>query len=313
MKTTHFFLALSVGMLALVLQGCSLSNHPLGGSAPGKPSGSAEMERLVDQPGPVELESIVSADWTVSLDGLLNLDSSEAIKAGIKDRDEPIQLYAHLLKHPQRGNFIIDTGVSQKLLDDPGKEGFNWLVRQAMHLDRLHIRQSTEQILQRVDHRLSGVFFTHLHADHISGLPDIANDVPLYIGALESTDSSFKNLFVRGLTDQLLKDKQPLQEWHFQADPQHNFEGIIDVFEDGSVFAISVPGHSPGSTAFLIRTTTGPVLLTGDACITRWGWDHTVEPGAFTADHPRNLENLKRMKELVARHPQIAVRLGHQH
>ncbi len=120
-------------------------------------------------------------------------------------------------------------------------------------------------------------------------------------------------MFVRGASDQLLKDKQPLQEWHFQPDPQNKLEGIIDVFEDGSVFAIKVPGHTPGSTAFLIRTTHGPVLLTGDTCHTRWGWEHTVEPGDFTEDQARNLKSLKSLKELVASHPQIEVRLGHQH
>lgn len=310
---TNSLLFISGGALALLLQGCTLTSHPLGKPALGKPSSSAEMERLIDQPGPIQLETINSADWTVSLTGLLNLESPEATRAGLKDRDEPIQVYAHLLRHPQRGNFIVDTGVSQKLVDDPGKEGLNWLVQKVMHLERLHIRKSTGEILQGIDGKLSGVFFTHLHIDHISGMPDIAKDVPLYIGATESTEKNFKNMFVRGVTDQLLSNKQPLQEWQFQPDPQNKFEGIIDVFEDGSVFAISVPGHSPGSTAFLIRTTRGPVLLTGDACITRWGWDNTVEPGDFTADHERNLKNLKSMKELVARHPQIEVRLGHQH
>jgi glyoxylase-like metal-dependent hydrolase (beta-lactamase superfamily II) len=299
--------------LVLLLQGCALTSHPLGKPALGKTSSSAEMERLIDIPGPIQLETIDSAHWSVPLAGLLNLKSPAAVQAGLKDRDEPIQIYAHLLKHPQRGNYLVDTGVSKKLVDDPGKEGLNWLIQKVMHIEKLHINKSTAEIVKGVDGKLSGVFFTHLHIDHISGMPDIANDVPLYIGTSESTETSFKNMFVRGATDQLLKDKQPLQEWHFQPDPQNKFEGIIDVFEDGSVFVISVPGHTPGSIALLVRTTHGPVLLTGDTCHTRWGWEHTVEPGDFTADQERNLKSLKNLKELASNHPNIEVRLGHQH
>lgn len=311
MKTRQVLL-LSLSCV-LLLAGCTLTDHPLGKPAPGKASGSAEMERLIDQPGPIQMEAINSADWSFSLAGLLNLKSPAAVQAGLQDRDESIQVYAYLLKHPQRGNYIVDTGVSRKLVDDPGKEGLNWMIQKAMHIEKLRIHKSTDRILQDMGGKLSGVIFTHLHIDHIAGMPDIPNDVPLYVGATESTATHLKNMFVRGATGQLLKNKQPLQEWHFQPDPQNQFEGIVDVFEDGSVFAISVPGHSPGSTAFLIRTTHGPVLLTGDACITRWGWEHTVEPGDFTEDNERNLKNLKSMKNLVAKHPLIEVRLGHQH
>lgn len=106
--------------------------------------------------------------------------------------------------------------------------------------------------------------------------------------------------------------KQRLQEWDFRGDAQDPFEGIVDIFEDGSMFAISVPGHTPGSVAYLVRTTQGPVLLTGDTSHTRWGWEHAVEPGDFTRDNARNLRNLQRLKALVARHPQVVVRLGHQ-
>lgn len=268
------------------------------------------MERLLEQPGPIELESINSADWSVPLAGLLKLNSPAARQAGLKDRDEPIEVYAHLLKHPQRGNFLIDTGVSQKLLDDPAKQGLSWILRQGMHIEKMKIRKSTATILQ--GRTLNGVMFTHLHIDHISGLPDIGNDVPLFIGAAESTEKNFMNLFVQGSSDALLEHKQALQEWHFQADPQGKFEGIVDVFSDGSVFAISVPGHTPGSVAFLVRSTKGPVLLTGDTCHTRWGWENTVEPGDFTRDQQRNLKNLQGLKDLVARHPTIQVRLGHQ-
>jgi hypothetical protein len=37
-----------------------------------------------------------------------------------------------------------------------------------------------------------------------------------------------------------------------------------------------------------------------------------VEPGSYTRDPARNLVSLRQLKALVARHPQIQVRLGHQ-
>jgi glyoxylase-like metal-dependent hydrolase (beta-lactamase superfamily II) len=86
----------------------------------------------------------------------------------------------------------------------------------------------------------------------------------------------------------------------------------VDIFGDGSAFAISVPGHTPGSTAYVLRTPNGPVLLTGDTSHTRWGWDHGVEPGSYTADQPTNLKSLQFLKDLVGRHPTMEVRLGHQ-
>ncbi len=298
--------------LTLLVQGCSLTTQAVDKTELGKTSSSDEMERLIDQPGPIQLETINSADWSTPLSGLLNLKSPAAQQAGLRDRDEPIQIYAHWLKHPQHGNFLVDTGVSKKLVDDPEKAGVSWFVSKVMHLEKMQLKKGTAEILQDMHGKLSGVFFTHLHLDHISGLPDIPDDVPLYIGASESTEKYFMNVFTQGTGNALLKNKQPLQEWHYQDDPQNKFEGIVDIFGDGSVFALSVPGHTPGSTAYLVRTTHGPVLLTGDTCHTRWGWENTVEPGDYTQDNERNLRNLKRLKDLVTKHPKIEVRVGHQ-
>jgi len=304
-------LAYALG-LALLLQGCAVTSHPVTGAAPGRASSSAEMERLLDQPGPIRLETLASADWSVPLSGMVNLKRPAAIEAKLADRDEPIQVYAHVLQHPQYGIFLVDTGVSRKLVDDPARSGVSWLVRQVMHTGKMKIDRSTADIVRALPGKLSGVFFTHLHLDHISGMPDIPDDVPLYIAWPEATGKSFKNLFVQGTTDNLLEGKRPLAEWHFQPDPQGKFAGIIDVFGDGSLFALSVPGHTPGSVAYLVRTPQGPVLLTGDTSHTRWGWEHGVEPGDYTEDNERNLDSLQRLKALVAAHPNIAVRFGHQ-
>ena len=87
---------------------------------------------------------------------------------------------------------------------------------------------------------------------------------------------------------------------------------MLDVFGDGSFWAIWVPGHTAGSTAFVARTPNGPVLFTGDACHTTWGWQNGVEPGTFSEDQPKSAVSLSRLEKLVERHPHIDVRVGHQ-
>jgi N-acyl homoserine lactone hydrolase len=300
----------------VLCQACSLSDHGVVQSSLGRPSSLAEMEKLIDLPGPIEVETINSADWTVPLAGLLNLKSAAAQEAHLTDHPEPIHIFAHVVRHPQFGTYLVDTGVSQQLIDDPGGHGVSWLVRKVMPLDKVQIRNSTAQILARFPGGVQGVFFTHLHVDHISGMPDIPSTVPLYVGHSESTQTSFQNAFARGTTSKLLEGKADLQEWPFRLDAGHKglvVGDVVDIFGDGSAFAISVPGHTPGSTAYVLRTPKGPILLTGDTCHTRWGWEHSVEPGSYTADQPMNRKSLLMLKDLVRRHPTTDVRLGHQY
>nr|WP_283816419.1 MBL fold metallo-hydrolase [Bradyrhizobium liaoningense] len=114
------------------------------------------------------------------------------------------------------------------------------------------------------------------------------------------------------MEDSFLAGRPPLQELQFAKDPDGRLEGVIDVFGDGSFFAIQSPGHTPGSMAFVVRTTAGPVLLTGDTCHTRWGWDNGVEPGSYIDDRERTRKNLLALKALSERHPKMIVKLGHQ-
>lgn len=304
-----------LGILTLC-QACNLSDHRVVQSHLGKPSSIAEMDKLLDVPGPIEVETVNSADWTVPLGGLLNLKSAAAQTAHLTDRPEPIHIFAHILRHPKFGTYLVDTGVSQRLIDDPGALGVSWLVRKVMPVGDIHVRHSTAQILAGIPGGIQGVFFTHLHIDHIAGMPDIPGSVPLYVGRGESTRTSFQNMFVRGTTTRLLDGKADLEEWPFQLDADREnivIGDVVDIFGDGSAFAISAPGHTPGSTAYLLRTPKGPLLLTGDTSHTRWGWEHSVEPGSYTADQPMNLKSLLVLKDIVRRHPATDVRPGHQY
>jgi glyoxylase-like metal-dependent hydrolase (beta-lactamase superfamily II) len=270
------------------------------------------MEALLDQPGPVEVETVVGTDWAVTRAGLINLDDPKAKAAHLTDGDEPVQIFTHVLHHPTRGTFLVDTGVTRALVEDPANAGVGWLVRKFMHTEKMKLGTDTATLLAREPRPLAGVLLTHLHLDHVSGMRDVPRGTPIFAGPGETRDRDFLFLFSRGTIDAELEGQDAIQEWRFAPDASGRFAGVVDVFGDGTVFAISSPGHTPGSTAYVVRTPRGPVLLTGDACHTRWGWEHDVEPGSFSSDRPRSRASLEALRSLAARHPGLEVRFGHQ-
>jgi N-acyl homoserine lactone hydrolase len=69
---------LAVLSILTICQACSLSDHPVVHSNLGRLTSFAEVEKVVDTPGPIDVETINSADWTVQLAGLVNLKSASA-------------------------------------------------------------------------------------------------------------------------------------------------------------------------------------------------------------------------------------------
>jgi N-acyl homoserine lactone hydrolase len=215
-------------------------------------------------------------------------------------------------RHAGQGFFLVDTGVSRRFVQDPAGAGVGWVLRKYGSIGNMQPKRSTAEVIEAEGAPLKGVFMTHLHLDHVSGFPDISKDVPVYTGAREAQASPFLNLIAQGTNNRLLDGRPALEELQFAQDPDGTFNGVNDVFGDGSFFAILTPGHTLGHTSYLARTTAGPVLLTGDTSHTRWGWDNDVEPGSFLAERQRSRDSLRALKALSQRHPDMIVKLGHQ-
>ncbi|WP_164011912.1 MBL fold metallo-hydrolase [Pyxidicoccus trucidator] len=306
--------AVLAGSLAIAgVAGFAASSHDTQKSALGEARPTTDLVALLGQPGPVELETVNSADWAVERGGLVNLKHPTAKSAGLQDGDEPVQVFFHALRHPQRGLFIVDTGVETALRDAPEKSALSGLVRSAMHMEKLKVHAPLGEWLAKQPQPLAGVFLTHLHLDHVMGMADVPRGTPVYSGPGETSARAVFHAAVQGSTDRALEGKPALSEWTYAAEANGLFDGAVDIFGDGSVFALWVPGHTPGSTAYLVRSTKGPVLLVGDASHTRWGWEHDVEPGTFTLDGPRGAESFKKLRAFASAHPSVEVRMGHQH
>ena len=308
---TSLSLGVGIPLLLAFALGCAASHHATEPADLGSVSSSDEMFARIADPGPVRFEKVVAADWVVERSGLLNLDHEKARAAGLEDGQENIQIYFYVLRHPRFGVFLVDSGVETGFRSPEGSERVGAIVKAAMGTENLRVRTTTREWLDENELELAGVFLTHIHLDHIMGVPDLSA-TPVYTGPGETTVRSLLNPFSRGTTDRLLEGTGPLREWRFEPDAAGRFSGVIDVFGDGSVYAIHVPGHTPGSTAFLVRTPDGPKLLVGDASHTRWGWENGVEPGSFSLDQPASAVSLAKLLSLTEEFPELEVHLGHQ-
>ncbi|HKR24319.1 MAG TPA: N-acyl homoserine lactonase family protein, partial [Allosphingosinicella sp.] len=59
-------------------------------------------------------------------------------------------------------------------------------------------------------------------------------------------------------------EREPLARWLTGGGQVTEARGDHDVFGDGTVMMMNLPGHTPGHRGLLVRLASGPVLLSGD-------------------------------------------------
>lgn len=283
--------------LSLLLAACGGHVRTVSFSAPEAARAS------LDAPGPIRYESVVSARWAVPLKGLVDLTDPAA--AGLENESFPIVLPVRVLVHPTAGVFVVDTGVPE------AKSPARGLM--AMFTHAVDPVESLADIVARQQAPLAGVLLTHAHLDHVLGLVDVPASVPVYAGKGEETPADFDGRLMFPTFRRALGDRG-LTVWDFDGQGVVDLDGVraIDILGDGSLYALEATGHTPGSTAYLARTTEGAVLFTGDCSHTRWGWDHGVAPGTYTVDHEANAVSLAALKALAERWPGMRVEVGHE-
>jgi glyoxylase-like metal-dependent hydrolase (beta-lactamase superfamily II) len=110
------------------------------------------------------------------------------------------------------------------------------------------------------------IYLTHFHADHTGQLDPFKN-ATLLIGKADwdqiTSPTPMQGANVAGF-----------KSWTGESRKVEPLTGDKDVFGDGSVVVLRMPGHTPGHSSLLVRLKDmGPVLLTGDLVHFRENYD----------------------------------------
>jgi glyoxylase-like metal-dependent hydrolase (beta-lactamase superfamily II) len=86
----------------------------------------------------------------------------------------------------------------------------------------------------------------------------------------------------------------------------------VDLFGDGSFWAISASGHTDDDIAYLINGAT-PTLLTGDASHFAWAFHNGVAPrGWDAAGTARGYRSLEQLRAFARAYPGVRLIFGHE-
>lgn len=137
------------------------------------------------------------------------------------------------------------------------------------------------------------VGISHLHFDHIGQL-DMFPNATLMIGKGDWDLINAKEPDPR-------IDTKPFKHWlGGKPGKSEPVDGDKDVFGDGSVVMLDMPGHTPGHHSLLVRLKNkGPVLLTGDLAHFTANYVNNGVPG-FNTNRADSLASLDRFKKLAA-------------
>lgn len=104
---------------------------------------------------------------------------------------------------------------------------------------------------------------THLHWDHVSGLRELDDHLPVRTLRAEKTFAVDEDHL--GVAHSPLHGRN-FQHYELDGPPVLTFTNSHDVFDDGSVIVVDLHGHTPGSVGVLLALADDRrVLLAGDA------------------------------------------------
>jgi glyoxylase-like metal-dependent hydrolase (beta-lactamase superfamily II) len=174
------------------------------------------------------------------------------------------------IRHPREGWVLIDTGYGGRFVAATQR----WPYRLYRWATPAVMAGSTSETLRAANIdpvQIRHVVVTHFHADHIGGLAEFSHArIHYHHAALNPLQSltPFKQVhaaFLPELAPNWLPDRsEPIAETDFGVAsglpfPQH------DLFGDGLIRLVSLPGHAPGHLGVLLDDVNGPLLYATDA------------------------------------------------
>lgn len=186
-----------------------------------------------------------------------------------------------LIQHQQHGLILFDTGYSTDIYDQTKylpERLYRLLVPPFITVEETALEQIKAMGFNARD--VSHVIISHFHADHISGLKDFPFSKYVFMKEgltlfLEKSrwQSTAKAVIQATIPEHLCQQGVILGNEDFQQQLTIGTEqfSAFDLFQDGSLLLVPLPGHALGHMGLYVKAATQDYFFIADAC-----WDYVA-------------------------------------
>ncbi len=222
-----------------------------------------------------------------------------------------------LIQHP-KGTFVFDTGLGSEI-NGQFHDQFSFLDRQLFKFTKLN---SLKETLIKNSFNPDSIDFiipTHLHFDHASGIEDFPNAIVWTTKAEHNhafSEEATPPAFIKAQYD---ADFIKWKFMEFSTTPYELFNESYDVFQDGTVVLVKLPGHTKGSIGMFVNLKSGQrYFFTGDLT---WAAEAFIKPAEkhiiprnkVDADPEKVKEYIVKVHHLNRQKPEIKLIPAHDH
>lgn len=237
-------------------------------------------------------------------------------------RPVPMQCHAlvALLEHPKTGCLLFDTGYAyRRLLAATKRYPYRFYRRAAPFFTTPD--EAAVTVLSRrfgiTPQQIRNVILSHFHPDHLSGLGDFpeARIIASPDGYGEAPHLKGFRALLRGVLPDLLPAdftvRAELLPLTFADEPLPHLGPTHDLFGDGLLRLVRLPGHASGQIGLLAETERGLVFFVADAAYTRRSIRENRPPhpvtNLFTEGRNTVSETLDRLHRFATERPDVCL------